>query len=142
MFLRNPFNYDKDKVSKETAFNTTGVSKTVQSQKGEADINNIVRKFGLTGELPNNYRAPSYGDFSNITDYHSALNAVAEANANFLTVPVEIRKKFANDPEQFVEFCLNPENKDELIKLGLMKKEPAVQGGVPPTEPAAEKVSK
>lgn len=44
-------------------FNTTGPSLTTQSHRDETDINNIVRRFHRTGELPKQ-RTPQYADIS------------------------------------------------------------------------------
>jgi len=121
-FVRDPYNYDRDSVSKETAFYNDQPGKTQQSQKEEADINTIVKRFGLTGQLPSNVRVPQYGDFTGVTDYQSALNAVQAANDAFMKYPAYIRERFKNDPALFVEFCSNPENREEAEKLGLVPK--------------------
>lgn len=39
-----------------------GVSRTHQSHKDQVDINNIVRRFDQTGELPPSNRQPQYAD--------------------------------------------------------------------------------
>lgn len=137
-FIRDPYNYDRRQASIDTQFKSNKPSKTQQSQKEEADINTIVKRFGLTGQLPNNVRMPQYGDFTGISDYQSALNAVLAANAAFNQYPAHIRERFRNSPELFVEFCLDENNREEAEKLGLVAKavkiEPAAQGGVSPTE--------
>lgn len=131
-FIRTPYNYDTREVSKQTAYYSEKPSKTQQSQKDETDINNIVRRFGLTGQLPNSVRMPQYGDFTGISDYQSALNAVKKANEAFMAYPAHIRDRFKNSPEAFVNFCLDPGNREEAIKLGLIvekpKNEPAAEG--------------
>jgi len=96
----------------------------------EADINTIMERFGRTGELVAPVRLPQYGDFSGVTDYHSAMNAVIEAQASFDSLPANIRARFENDPGQFVEFCLDDKNRDEAVRLGL------VPGKVEPVQPA------
>lgn len=141
--IRNPFNYDVNEVSHLTGLMCTSQTLAVQSQKEEADINTILRKFGVTGQLPQNIRMPQYGDFTGIGDYQSALAAVKQAEQNFMMLPAELRERFNHNPQEFVEFCENKDNKEEAKKLGLLKDEPAVKGGVPPTEtggkPVAEK---
>lgn len=125
VFLRTPYNYDTDHVSEETGlYCPPEESRTQQSQRDDADINVIVRRFGLTGQLPDNIRVPQYGDFTNITNYHDAMNAVIRANGEFARLPANIRTRFNNSPEQFVEFCMNEENIDEMIRLGLIEKRP------------------
>lgn len=119
IFVRSQFNYDTDEVSQMSGLMCEDESLAQQHQKEEADINTIVRRFGLTGQLPENVRIPQYGDFTGITDYQTALNAVKQAQDSFMELPWELRKRFNNDPEQFVDFCLDPENADEAVKLGL-----------------------
>ncbi|WNK12646.1 MAG: internal scaffolding protein [Microvirus sp.] len=119
VFCRAPYNYDADEHSWKTAYVEDMDSKTIQSQKDEADINNIVRMFGVTGRLPQNVRTPSYGDFTGVDDYRTALEAVRAAERSFMELPAETRSKFANDPQQFLEFCDNPDNLEEMRKLGL-----------------------
>jgi phage internal scaffolding protein len=120
VFVRAPYNYDGDAVSDETGFKCDEPSMAQQQFKEESDINEIVRKFGVTGELPSNIRAPQYGDFTGIFDYHSAMNAVVAARDSFNAMPAEVRARFDNDPAAFVEFCSDEANRDEAKKLGLL----------------------
>lgn len=129
MELRKPYHYDTNKASRESAMVPEGKSKTIQNQKEESDINTIVRRFGLTGQLPNNVRVPQYGDFTGITDYQSALNTVIEAQEAFMMMPADIRKRFHHDPQEFMEFCYDEKNRAEAEKLGIvnLKKEVEVK---------------
>lgn len=120
-FCRAPGNYDVDKASFEAAlFIDPAESKTQQQFRDETDINEIVRRFGLTGELPDNVRVPVSGDFTGITDFHSAMNAVREAQESFDALPAETRARFANDPQNLMEFVADGRNRDEALKLGLI----------------------
>lgn len=140
IFIRSPYNYDAKAASIDSSLKCLDPSRTIQEQKDEADINNIVRRFGLTGELPKNIRIPQYGDFTGITSYQDALNQVIAADEAFMKLPAEIRAKFQNDPEQFVEFCLDEKNRSQLAEMGLLsKKEAQTEGGVSPTEGSAKK---
>lgn len=127
VFVRAPYNYDADEVSNETGFACTEPSMAQQSFKDECDINKIMERFGLTGELPDNVRIPQYGDFSGIRDYHSALNAVLEADEAFMQLPAQLRARFDNDPAKFVDFCSDDSNRDEAVKLGLLSASEAPQ---------------
>lgn len=120
VFVRSPYNYDVDLASDESALRCNDESLAQQNQKEESDINTIVRRFGLSGELPTNVRMPQYGDYTGITDYQSALNAVNEAQSAFMRMPADIRTRFNNDPEEFVQFCLDDKNRAEAEKLGLV----------------------
>lgn len=96
-----------------------GPGLTIQSQKEEADINTIVRKFGVTGTVPGNIRTPLNVDFDGVFDFQSAMNTINEAQRAFSLMPAEVRKRFGNDPGEFVDFASNPENQEEARKLGL-----------------------
>jgi len=97
-------------------------SLTHQCFKDECDISNIMKRYTQTGlfEHMSSVRA-QYGDFSNIPDYQSALNVVIEANEAFNSLDAKVRARFDNDPGQFLSFCENPENRNEMISLGLIE---------------------
>lgn len=120
MFLRSAFNYDRDLASDESALSEFDVSQTKQAFKEECDINTIVRRFGLTGMLPEGVRMPTFSDFGSLGDFHGAMNAIARANEAFDAMPAEIRSRFANDPQAFVSFCSDAKNAAEAARLGLI----------------------
>lgn len=130
MFLRSSFNYDRDAVSNETALDCQDESKAIQSMEEESNINTIVRRFGISGELPGGFDMPQSGDFTGIPDFHTAMNLVRKAQEEFVRVPAEVRARFNNDPGRFMEFFDDPANYDEALRLGLVNARPAV---VPPS---------
>lgn len=134
VFLRTPYNYDTNQVSDETGLFCDEPSLAQQNAKEECDINTIVRRFGLTGELPTGVRAPQYGDFTEATDYHTAMNAVISANNAFMQMPADIRARFNNDAGAFVDFCSDDKNRDEAKELGLI----LGSSGEPVPNPAPE----
>lgn len=100
---------------------------TKQSFKKESDVNHILAKYNKTGVLENvNENKAVYGDFYEVEDYRHSLDVVMASEAHFDALPSIVRTKFDNDPEQFLEFVNDPDNKDEMIELGLMK-DPKVQ---------------
>lgn len=135
-FNRSPGNYDPVAACEECCVQDFGPSLTQQSQAEDADINTIVRRFGLTGTVPLNHRLPQEGDFTGITDYNTAMQAIARANTNFNVYPPNIRARFDNDPAKFVAFCEDKNNLPELRKLGLAPEEtpppPTGTGGAAP----------
>lgn len=98
-----------------------GKSRTQQHTKDHVDINNIMKKFQKTGRLPEGKVNPMYDDFSQVEDYHTSLNTIFKADDQFSSLSSDIRKKFQNDPAQFLQFVNDPKNKEEMIKLGLME---------------------
>lgn len=125
------FNKDNDAVSLSAGFECVGESLAVQSAEEESNINTIVRRFGISGELPNNLRMPQSGDFTGLPDFHAAMNLVRQAQEEFVRVPAEIRAKFNNDPARFMSFLDDESNYDEALKLGLVKPRPVPPSGTP-----------
>lgn len=126
-FLRTAHNYDMDHASRNSGLECLDKSLAQQQFLEESDINTIVRRFGLTGELPTDFREPLYGDYTGVWDYQTAMNAVRQADETFMTMPAHIRARFHNDPQELLEFLADNDNRAEAIKLGLVKEadEPA-----------------
>lgn len=120
MFIRTEFNYDMNAASEASGLACKDKSRAVQSSKMEADINTIVKRFRLTGQLPSNIRMPTYADFDQVHDYHSALVLVRQAAEEFMLLPANVRSRFGNDPESLLSFLEDPANRDEAVKLGLL----------------------
>jgi phage internal scaffolding protein len=135
--VKNPITYDRDKNSANSTFVFSKPSLAKQSFRDECDINNILRKFNVSGELPAGSVQPQYGDFSGITDYQSALNAVMEAQDSFLALPAKVRARFQNDAALFVDFASDEANKDEMKALGLLRQETAQAVVSSPSEPVS-----
>lgn len=130
--------YDFRKRSDAAATVFRDPSLTNQSEKDDADINVIVRRFGITGEMPKGLRVPTYGDYSQVHDFRSALEAVERAEAEFMSMPADVRAQFDNDPGVFLDFASDPSNLDALGELGLaIPIEPPPQPTPPTTPPAA-----
>lgn len=128
IFLRTPYNYDRDAASQDSALVCEAPSVTQQHFKEECDINFILRQFNVTGVLPSNPLSPRYGDFSGIGDYHQALNAVRAAESEFEALPGALRARFGNDPANLIEFMNSEDNRAEAVTLGLINPPPADSG--------------
>lgn len=142
IFVRSAFNYDPNVVSRETGTCCAeDEDKTVQSFKEEADINVLVRRFGITGQMPQGVVPPTYGVFEDVFDFKSAMDAIAVARESFDAMPGDVRAKFQNDPQKFVEFCSNKDNLPEMRKMGLAIPEVVVDNidvaDVPPVKEKA-----
>lgn len=140
--LKQPYNYDADMASEESGLECKDGSRTQQEFAKETDINYIAARFGLTGQLPQVLQLPTYGDFTGIFDYQTALNVVNDAKQDFMTLPAKIRSRFNNNPQELLEFMDDDANTDEAIALGLATKPPApppaeetITGGTPPATP-------
>lgn len=127
VFVRNPYNYDMALASEESGLVCKDPSLAQQHMKDECDINVLVERFGVTGSMPVAPIEPSYGDFSGVGDYHSALNAIKAADEAFMALPAKIRAKFDHDPNALLNYLQNEENRDEAIQLGLIDGKPVVE---------------
>lgn len=134
MFIRTEFNYNAREEGRKVALDcgkaidgadgklkpgdaTPSLAK--QSFKDECDINTIVRRFGLTGELPSDVRIPLNGDFQDLPDFQSAMNLVVAAREAFDQMPSHVRNRFHNNPVEFVDWASKKDNHEEAVKLGL-----------------------
>lgn len=131
VFIRGEHNYDVDEASRASGLLCPEESLTRQSFAEEADINTLVRRFGLTGQMPNQVAAPSYGDFTEVVDYQTALNAVLHAEDAFMALPGEVRARFHNDPQELLEFVSDDRNRGEAEKLGLVVAKPPAASADP-----------
>lgn len=128
--LRTGFQGINDIASRAAGLDNFGESRAVQSQKDEADINVLVKRFGIGEDSywPQKVRVPLPEDFLELFDFQGAQNAIIQAGNSFRALPASIRARFGNDPGEFVDFCLDKENIDEMRKLGLAI--PAAAGSV------------
>jgi len=117
-------NYDKKAASDECQITDFGPSMTIQSMAEDADINVMMERFKITGQMPQDPRPLYYGDFTEIFDFRSAQEAVIAANHAFNELPAKLRARFNNDPQAYLDFCEDPENEEEMIRLGMATKRP------------------
>jgi len=94
------------------------VSKTQQNFRQEVDINVIIARAIKTGAPPPFKPGGSYGDFSILKDYATALNMVNDAREAFQDLPSKVRNRFENDPGQLIAFLGDPANYEEGVELG------------------------
>lgn len=103
-----------------------GPSMTDQSDKNYLDINNIMQNYAKTGILPQfREKIAHYMDASVLPSYMEAHEQIQEAKLLFEAIPAKIRKMMDNNPQNLEPFLKDPENKEILIKYGVLeKKEP------------------
>lgn len=97
-------------------------SLTQQHFKDECDVNKIVDRYVKTGILEHqSVIEPHYGDVSDLpTDLMAAYDAVGRAEAAFADLPSDVRKALDNDPARLQEWLVNPENRADAEKYGLI----------------------
>ncbi|WNK14658.1 MAG: internal scaffolding protein [Microvirus sp.] len=120
------FRYDFVQRSLDAGIVNDDPSLTVQADAEDADINTIVRRFNLTGTMPQSLRLPQYADYEDVFDFHSAQLVLKEAEAEFMRVPAHIRAMFDNNAGKFLEFCSLEQNLPKMRELGLAKAVPVV----------------
>lgn len=125
VFLRTPYNYDRDYASTASGLSCPEPTLAQQNFKDECDINVILERFGITGQLPQNVATPLTADFVGITDFHSALDMIQKAEDAFMQMPANVRARFQNDPGAFIQWADDPANLKEARELGLALPEPA-----------------
>ena len=95
--------YDEARDAEERALTDVtpeGESMTVQSQTDDADINTIVKRMGLLGTMPDPLDISFYQDASNLPDLRAILEYGRDAEAAFLALPPDIRKRFHHSPAE------------------------------------------
>lgn len=99
----------------------TKPTRTKRAFKDDYDLNQVIAKYHKTGILPvMRQDTPLYGDFSTPIDYQEAQNKIILADNLFAALPAHIRRRFDDDPAEFLDFAQNEDNQQEMIDLGLL----------------------
>lgn len=106
--------------------------RTKQEFSEECDINNLLRRYHVTGQAPVMREPGAVGDFSDVGDYFAAQRLIVRAREQFDALGSEVRDFFRNDPARFLEFMNDPKNADEAVRLGLATARPAPPAPPPP----------
>ncbi len=113
-FLKKPGKHDGDGNIQYT---------TEQSHLDQCDVNKIIRKYDRDGIITHVSRFEAkFGDMTGM-DFKTMSDKIANAQSMFNELPVEIRNRFDNNPENLLTFMEDPENREEAIKLNIIKKE-------------------
>lgn len=110
-------------------------SRTQQHDAKYTDINYILKRYEKDQILEHvNQHQGEYGDFSMTPDFQESMNKLNDAQNMFMTLPASVRKKFENDPGQFLAYATDEKNKEGMQELGLLPKPsktpPDTLGGV------------
>lgn len=122
-FVRSPYNYDMNKAGDDSGLKCLDASLTQQHLADETDINKLVERFVVTGEIPQLTMPPLQGDFTNVPTYQEALNLMRAADASFMQLDAKIRSQFDNDPGKFVDFASDEKNATKLREWHLLSPE-------------------
>lgn len=79
-------------------------SKTVQSDAHLADIQEIMKKFGVVGMAEHlQLTDDQFQDVTEFTDYADVMNHVKEAESTFLQLPSKVRELFDHDVAKWLD---------------------------------------
>jgi len=122
----------------KVGFQSNKPSRTKQSMAAECDIKFIMAQYHRTGLVTHVAKHKgSYGEFEPV-DFHDAMTVVKRAEEMFEELPALVRKRFQNDPGEFLDFCNDPANREEMRGLGLLLPEAAVVDQASSEAPSSE----
>lgn len=115
---------------------TTELDSKVQEQFADAcQTDTIIRKYNMMGINPFIASGDSqYLDTTQIPSFVASQNAQVKVREYFEGLPSDVRLEFNNDPQQFAEAVLDPQNADYLREIGVLKPLPAESVGSGPTD--------
>lgn len=141
-----------DGKNPSVGFKCEGETLTYQTKDvvDSCDINNIVK--GLLNGQGTDHLAripPQYLDVSYVQDFQQGLDIIQHAEDTFYDMPSNIREKFHNDTQEFLEFVSNPANQAKFADYGFIvdtpsepipAKQDAPQGAINAVPEASEKL--
>ena len=104
--FRNEYEITIDKKGHKTLHKTgeKNIWEEIQSYKDECDIGNIIARAAAGDLNALNQRKGVYADITNTPrDLAEAQNNIIKLNNEFYKLPTEIREKFDNSKERFVQ---------------------------------------
>lgn len=131
--------YDEKRDAKErdaAAIYNDEPSMTQQQFTADADINEVMRRFGVEdGSLPPARFDWNAVDLSEAGDFQSVTEKIRLAKDMFMQLPADLRESFNNDPARMMDWVHDPKNLDEATELGFWKKPEPTPGEATPPEP-------
>lgn len=102
-----------------------------QEFKSECDVNKIVQLYRQGSPMPVQVRSGQFADVSEMPDYKTAVETVMEAEEIFGKMSMDVKNACGNTVAGFLDWVQDPDNKDQLIELGLMPAETAPPEAAP-----------
>lgn len=130
--IRKPYGprYDKAVINQEGEITLTKLS-----MQEETNINNIMAKYVKTGHLEHVKEHQNNYGFADSIDFQTAMETITTAQTMFDDLPAETRKRFQNEPGQFLDFVQDANNLPEMEKMGLLIPDFITEDTVPETPP-------
>ncbi len=105
----------------------TEPSMTVQSDAHLADIQNIMKQFGIGGIEMLDETQLTFADVSDFTDLADALNQAKVAEVEFLKLPSKVREIFDHDVATWLDTAHDEEKRDALVQAGFLKRKDVLE---------------
>lgn len=123
--VRTRFKCNYQPSSSKMALHCTDPTRAHQHLKDECDLNKIIKKHRSNGTLRELLKQDPamYQDCSTVMEFREAMDVINLANYQFESLDAEVRKRFANDPANFLAFASDASNAEEMVRMGLMKPE-------------------
>lgn len=143
LFFRTPVTHQPSNKGTRTTVPYNATSLTQKHQAQDADINVIMKKFGVTGTLPLAPMPPTFLEVPDDLDMQSALHLVRQGQESFESLPAQTRAYFGNDLARFVaavDQLRAAKDWDSIERMGLAVIRPErpqepKKGGTPPPNP-------
>ena len=124
MYIDRGLDFPQDDVN--------SMSMTQQHYKDDADINLMIKKYGIDrvvegDPLNPGSVTPKFDDFTNFPDYHTMNNQIIAVNEAFMQLDAEVRAEFNNDPAELLAFIQDTNNRKEAEEKGLLLDEAAAK---------------
>ena len=122
--------FTKYNPPKVPGWNSDQESKVQEQFADACQTDTIIRKYNMMGVNPFIASGGSrYLDTTEIPSFVVAQNSQVKVREYFEGLPSNIRLEFNNDPAQFAEAVLDPQNAEYLREIGVLAPLPAEQEG-------------
>lgn len=132
-------------IDKATGEFIPGISRTKQEFLGETSIKKMMEQWTRTGIAPIASTQPMYLDSSDLPDFQTSRNLIANVETAFRLLPADMRAEFKNNEANFVDWILDPKNNEEAVEYGLlappMEGEPSAPSNSEPESESAPAVT-
>lgn len=108
----------------------------IQSHADSCDIHTIMRRYANGDYDALSQKQGFYADVTEFpSTYAEALNRINDMEGKFMSLPLDLRKKFNNS---FSEFLSSSGESDFLEKLGIQVEQPVSTSAIPEKEESSE----
>ena len=94
---------------------------TEQTHKNQCDINRILKDYQKNGFIAHAKKHEGQYDDVSSMDFTNAMQTVATVKSMFEGLPSTYREQFGNNPTNFLTFVQNPDNAQQMQKMGILK---------------------